>query len=167
MYRFCSCCVLKEATIEVVSGVMGRWLCDTCYMIEQMSNNTDLLPSYPNNEPWWFAELNSIDRIRCKELFAQYLAALAEITKYKAGAADITGTGETMKDKDRDLMGSSNECINTYVKLDFEQRARAVKLEAHVSDDEYATAAEIIYLRDELTRVTDRVTAMLHGGDCK
>lgn len=44
--------------------------------------------------------------------------------------------------------------INTRVKLDFEQRARAVRLEVHVSDDEYATAAEIIYLRDELARVT-------------
>lgn len=33
-------------------------------------------------------------------------------------------------------------------KLDFEQRARACKLEDFVSDDLYATAAEIIYLRD-------------------
>jgi hypothetical protein len=48
----------------------------------------------------------------------------------------------------------TSEAINTSVKLDFEQRARAVRLEAHVSNDEYATAAEIIYLRDELARVT-------------
>ena len=38
--------------------------------------------------------------------------------------------------------------INTKVKLDFEQRARAVTLESCVGDDEYATAAEIIFLRD-------------------
>lgn len=39
------------------------------------------------------------------------------------------------------------------IKLDFEQRARAVRLEASVCDDPYAAAAEIIHLRDELTRV--------------
>jgi hypothetical protein len=42
----------------------------------------------------------------------------------------------------------SDAQINTRVKLDFEQRARAVSLEDVVSDDEYATAAEIIFLRD-------------------
>jgi|SRR5882757_613799 len=43
--------------------------------------------------------------------------------------------------------------INTKVTLDFEQRARAIRLESAVSDDEYAAAAEIIYLRDELARL--------------
>lgn len=38
--------------------------------------------------------------------------------------------------------------INRKVELDFNQRARAVRLEDVVSEDEYATAAEIIYLRD-------------------
>jgi len=33
-------------------------------------------------------------------------------------------------------------------KLDFEQRARACSLEDSIGDDPYATAAEIIYLRD-------------------
>jgi hypothetical protein len=33
------------------------------------------------------------------------------------------------------------------VRLDFEQRARACELESYVTDDEYATAAEIIWLR--------------------
>lgn len=36
------------------------------------------------------------------------------------------------------------------VKLDFEQRQRAVALENHVALNEYATAAEIIWLRDRV-----------------
>lgn len=43
---------------------------------------------------------------------------------------------------------TTDERVNTRVKLDFEQRARACKLEDDVAADEYATAAEIIFLRD-------------------
>jgi len=43
--------------------------------------------------------------------------------------------------------------INTSVKLDFDQRARAVRLEDVVNDDPYAAAAEIIFLRDEIDRL--------------
>ena len=43
---------------------------------------------------------------------------------------------------------TTDERINTRVELDFDQRSRAVKLEDDVASDEYATAAEIIYLRD-------------------
>lgn len=44
------------------------------------------------------------------------------------------------------------EGINTKVELNFEQRRRAVELESYVTDDEYATCAEIIALRDALQR---------------
>jgi hypothetical protein len=52
---------------------------------------------------------------------------------------------------------TADEHINTQVMLDFEQRARAVSLESAVSDDEYATAAEIIWLRDEANRLRDGI----------
>lgn len=45
--------------------------------------------------------------------------------------------------------------INTGLPLDFDQRARAVQLEDSVSDDEYATAAEIIFLRDRLAKAIE------------
>jgi len=47
---------------------------------------------------------------------------------------------------------SDPELIDTDITLDFEQRARAVALENDVSNDEYATACELIYLRDKCLR---------------
>lgn len=43
---------------------------------------------------------------------------------------------------------SADERVNTRVRLDFDQRARAFKLEDDIGTDESATASEIIYLRD-------------------
>jgi|HubBroStandDraft_5_1064220.scaffolds.fasta_scaffold186146_3 hypothetical protein len=48
----------------------------------------------------------------------------------------------------------------TIVELDFKQRRRAVALENSVGDDEYATAAEIIWLRD---RVSDLEKQVISG----
>lgn len=58
------------------------------------------------------------------------------------------------------------ETINTRVKLDFEQRARAVRLENAVSDDEHATAAEIIWLRDENERLREALRIVAEGTIC-
>lgn len=37
----------------------------------------------PNSEPWWFAELNSINQIRCQELFAQFRTAITDMERYR------------------------------------------------------------------------------------
>ncbi len=50
--------------------------------------------------------------------------------------------------------------IRSGLKLDFEQRARAVLLEDNVGDDEYATAAEIIFLRDLEKKASELCTAI-------
>lgn len=47
------------------------------------------------------------------------------------------------------------------MKLDFEQRARAVALESEM-DDEYATAAEIIGMRDIIASIVDMLSPMKH-----
>lgn len=57
------------------------------------------------------------------------------------------------------------ETINTRLKLDFEQRSRAVRLESVVSDDEYATAAEIIFLRDLAKLASELCTAVDLGAE--
>jgi hypothetical protein len=62
--------------------------------------------------------------------------------------------------------------INTRVELDFEQRARAVQLEDSVSDDEYATAAEIIFLRDANVALLEALKAIrdswpAHGSETR
>ncbi len=57
-----------------------------------------------------------------------------------------------MSQSTRQADAPPDEQINRLIELDFEQRARACKLESHVSEDEYATAAEIIYFRDEVER---------------
>jgi len=48
------------------------------------------------------------------------------------------------------------------MKLDFEQRARAVKLEDDVGDDPYETAAEIIGMRDIIATLVDMSSAVNH-----
>jgi hypothetical protein len=63
-----------------------------------------------------------------------------------------------------------SEKIRTGLKLTREQRMRAIELERVVADDEIATAAEIIFLRDdvhhlrnELTKVTLERDALKKG----
>lgn len=57
----------------------------------------------------------------------------------------------------------SDNLINKGLKLDFEQRARAVALEDSVTDDEYQTAAEIIFLRDANTALLTAVRLLANG----
>jgi hypothetical protein len=70
--------------------------------------------SNPNNEPWWFAELNSINRIRGQELFAQFLAATDKVEQLQA---DL----DRFNQKDRLKTAE----INTLVKENRELQARA------------------------------------------
>lgn len=51
------------------------------------------------------------------------------------------------------------------VRLDFEQRARAAALEDHVGDDPYATAAELVYLRDLAKLASELCTAIDREAD--
>jgi chromosome segregation ATPase len=53
-----------------------------------------------------------------------------------------------------------SEKINLRVRLDFDQRARAYKLEDDVGTDESATASEIIFLRDSLTALQTEFEAV-------
>lgn len=52
--------------------------------------------------------------------------------------------------------------ITKFLPLDFEQRARAVILEDVINDDAYATASELVYLRDILATITDMLSPMTH-----
>lgn len=60
---------------------------------------------------------------------------------------------------------SADDRIHSGLKLDFEQRARAVQLESVVGDDEYATAAEIIFLRDLAKLASELCTAVDREAD--
>ena len=51
------------------------------------------------------------------------------------------------------------------VRLDFEQRARAVAIEDEISDDAYATAGELIYLRDLAKLASELCTAVDREAD--
>lgn len=51
------------------------------------------------------------------------------------------------------------------VRLDFKQRARAVALEDEISDDAYATAAELVYLRDLAKLASELCTAVDREAD--
>lgn len=59
------------------------------------------------------------------------------------------------------VQGSEDERIHMH-RLTFEQRARATALESAVTDDEYATAAEIIFLRDRVKEL-EEMTGPLIG----
>lgn len=56
----------------------------------------------------------------------------------------------------------TTEQITKFLPLDFEQRQRAVVLEDVVNDDAYATASELVYLRDIVATISDMLRPMTH-----